>query len=216
MQEMDEHRRRVQRRHQAAKGERKIGNRQTGAGVPHEGAQNKLHVDHPRGDSRQHDQARLRGFRPAGPLLPTRPRAHRQRYGQTEKRLRQAGVADRYRRRQQPQHRDAAEQPLQHHRQHRGAGDPLQPRPRFPTGHHDHQRNGQHADNGRRHAMAVLVQHAADHRWEYLPEGQRPIGHCQAGARAGNGSTDGDEQQRGDHQRHRQAVHPAGRRRQRH
>ena len=67
--------------------------------------------------------------------LPTWPRAYRERHGQAQKRLRQTGMADRYCRRQQPQHRDAAEQPLQHHRQRRRTGYPLQPRPRLPAGH---------------------------------------------------------------------------------
>ena len=204
-------------RGQPAEGPREVGNREPGVGVAHRCADEDLHVDQRRRQDGQPRQGRVTGHacvRARGDAsAPAGRSEQRQRYRQAKEDLRQAGVRDRDRRRQEVEDGDAAQRALQDDRGQRGPGEPSDPaavvRPRNPERQADHHQ----PDGARDEPVAVLVEDPSHHlrQWEAEHEvavGVRPVGDGEARVGAGDQPAHGDQQQRRGGDEKREPVEP--------
>ena len=107
-----------ERRHEMPERQREVRNRHPRLDMPHRRAEDDLAVDHHR--RRDRDAAERRVVDGRLRLRPSRRGEERQADREAEEELREAGVADRHRRRQEQQDRDAAEQALEDDRAERG------------------------------------------------------------------------------------------------
>ena len=173
--------------HEAAEHQRKIGNREPGARVPHGGAHEDLGVDQ---DCRRRCQVAQRGagleFRQIPrPFNPSRRGEQRNRNRETEEYFGEARVRGRNGRRQEEQHREAAEHALRDDRCERGDAEPAHPAARLPQPEPPGQDDGEKADAAGDEAMTVFVQDAADplrgRKGKRIPAvRRRPIGNGEA------------------------------------
>jgi hypothetical protein len=115
--------------------------------------------------------------------------------GEAEEDLGEPGVRHGDRDRQLEEDGDAPEHALQHHRHDRRGAQPAHPAPRLGPPQPDREHDREQADGRRHHPVSVLEQHATGHVGEELTEGERPVGHGEGGA--GAGDQPADEQQHG-------------------
>ena len=86
---------------------------------------------------------------------------------------------------------------------------PAQPFPRFGAEKPDHRDDRQESHGGRDHAVAMLVEDAAFHRWHQFSVGERPVGYGKPGVAAGDEPAGNHQQQRTERQQNRPPMETA-------
>ena len=150
---------------------------------------------------------RRAGVRPRGlGRIPAPARHHRQRDGQTEEGLREAGVRDRDRERKLVEDGHTPEHALQDHREEREEPEGAHRGPRLDEHGPERQDDGQEPDDGGGQSVAVLVEDAAHHRREDLSERERPVGDGEARAGARDEPAEEEQHERRRRRRDGEAV----------
>ena len=193
-------------RDQTAEHQREIGNRQSGAGVPHGGAHQDLQIDQQGQRRRQPEQHPVIGDRcvcaPGAGAAPARRGEQRQRHGQAEEDLGQPGVRDGDRGRQEVEHGDAAQQTLQDDGGQGDHAETADPAAGIEAPQRHGQTDRQQSDNRGDQPVAVLVENPSHHlgqreREHEIPVGVRPVGHGQTRAGAGHHAAGCNQDERG-------------------
>jgi len=204
---------RVERRHEMAVGQRKIGDSEACAQMAHHRADQNLDVDNGGRDRRQRCEPRpfvIRGntrMRTESGI-----REHRKRNRDAEERLRRGGMCDRDRKRQLQQDRDSTQPHLDDDKGEGGEGSVSHPFAALGKARPDREHEGEGYDDGCDHAMAVFEPHAIDEFRNQMSEGERPIRHRECGASRRDESSDEYEDKRHRRGQDRQAMKPKRRR----
>ena len=198
------------RRYHVAERKREIRYHEPGAHVPHQRADEDLHIDDSGGrDGQRRQWDSRRWLVHMRRRFPARIGEDGDRHHQAKQRLRRGGVCNRDRERQFEQHRDSAENRLHDDQPEREHDEPADPSPRLraPRPRHQHERQNDHSSSGQ--PMAIFEPDAALPRRDQFAERQRPVRNGERGTGRGDQPADEDEAKGGARGQHRKAMQSA-------
>ena len=189
-------------RNDAAKHQRKVGDGEPGARMPHRGADQNLPVHEDRRRRCKPAQRTVCGAPIRIGVVSLNPGGRgEERDGdrQAEEDLGEPGMCRRHRRRQEEQHGQSAKHALRNHRAERRDTEPAKPYARLGRPQPGREHDREEPDAAGNEAVTVLVQDVRDpHRRrkrEHVPAvTRRPIGHGQSGVVAGDETPRQDQQ----------------------